>query len=220
MSELSKKDVRVSLEVDGNINDAVIDIRGSAIGKTGGGRISASVSTETELPTGFRLGLLPYVLVTGQPSLSENLDGADNPFIRTGGEYKAVRTLDIGKFGKLRTEYEVTRKEIGELRAQFHVEGSVTVPRLKRILPTFETWTPLGAGEHHGQFPLVWETESGEFIPGRTETFYHLPNGETVNSVTYRYINIDITDMNKRLSQEERIIVYPERGFSKHLIQN
>lgn len=213
-SSVNTPQVVVSLVVRGAVNGVPLDLNGSASGETGGGQISADVRSNVALPEGFDLGLISYVLITGQPSLSRNSPGADNPFIRTGGAYAAERTLNLGQRGELRTVYEVFQRGLGHLEARFHVEGSVQVPPLKRIMPTVETWTPVGIGEHHGQFPLVWESESGKYISGRTETVYRLPGGETMTAVNYRYIQIEIRVNGLQLHQNERIVVYPEGSFS------
>ena len=214
MNELDRTETVVSLFVNASVNGCNFSVEGKAQGRTGAGQISAFARSRDELPAGFRLGLLPYVLITGQPSLSKNLPGADNPFVRTNGEYEAVRTLDLGSFGALRSEYSVSRSNAGGLTARFETTGTVNVPELRRILPTVETWLPIRRGEQRGSFPLVWETHAGDLINGRADTEYKLPYGECVDEVTYRYICIDMTDEGSELRQYERIVVYSEGRLS------
>jgi Green fluorescent protein len=217
MDNEATEDVHVLLSVRGNVNGVDLLVEGSSKGRTGGGLISAEAASLSVLPDGFQLGFLPYVLITGQPSLSLAVDGTHNPFITTGGAYEAVRTLDLGDAGSLRTDYSVVRKEPSQLMASFFISGSVTAPRLRRILPTLEVWSPKGDGLILGHFSMVWETMDGSYLKGEAETSYQLATPETIGKPRYRFIEIDMSYSDEHLSQSERITLMSETALARHL---
>lgn len=220
MNSEARGDVHVDLLVSACVNGASFSGRGFSRGRTGGGEILAEFAAESSVPQGFQLGLLPYVLVTGQPSLSRSHQGVDNPFERSRGEYVGIRTLDLGSAGSLRTEYEVVGIGESRLQASFRVTGSVQAPKLKRICPTVETWAPMREpGVIKGHFTLVWETCDGNFLKGEAETLYRLPVSRTLPSVTYRSICIDMEYDDLTLRQHEEIAIYPDSPLAFQLGQ-
>src|SRR5215475_4302177 len=98
MKELLNQPMQVILDVRGDINGGSLRGEGTSTGVIGGGIISADLSCSS-VPDGFPLGTLAYVLMTGQPSLGFVCEGADNPFVETGGVYDAIRTIDFGTQG-------------------------------------------------------------------------------------------------------------------------
>ena len=140
--------------------------------------------------------------------MSRVLEGAVNPFIGTGGVYKATRTLDLGEHGHLTTTYSVLDAGAGHLRAVFDVQGTVDVPRLVEIAPTIETWTPKGPGKVNGQFTMVWTGEDGSRVQGKTDTAYQLPTEETIPGQQFREIRINIDTTDTQLLQTEHIVLF------------
>ena len=197
----------IGLELNGNVNGHSFQVTGVISGEQGGGGGVADVKAIDALPKGFDIALLPYCLMTGQPSLSASTEGTVNPFITTKGAYVATRTLDLGVHGFLSTKYRVEWTDKG-LTTFLKITGNTNVPRLKRILPAIETWSPLGGGKIAGHFTMVWETEDGEFIKGEADTHYELALEKTIPSVQYRYIQIDITRGDDWIKQDEKIVLY------------
>ena len=109
-----------------------------AIGVPGSGNIAAVLDMDRNEDAGFNLGILAYVLLTGQPSMSFVREGAINPFRETGGVYKAVRTLQLNRScGGLRTVYSVEKCPTG-LMATFDIEGQLKLPDLSAIDSTVD----------------------------------------------------------------------------------
>lgn len=206
MADASKQDVtRVRLNFSGRINGGNLVAAGESRGVLGSGHITAHV-TATEMPTRFALGVLGYVALTGQPSMSRTIGDAENPFLDAGGQYEANRSLDLGPKGRLDTEYRVSRNSDG-LVADFSLAGEVDLPRLVRIYPTIETWNPMGPGRVAGQFTMVWQSEDGSDILGKTDTLYHLDERYSLTGTHFREIRIDLSVDDHELQQSEHIAV-------------
>ena len=205
----------VDLIVDGIVNGESFSGRGNSFGQNGGGLIEANFKSNATVPSGFDLGILPYVLVTGQPSLSRNKASFENPFIKSVGAYNAVRSLDLGRYGKVRTEYEVLNSGEGRLRANFRIDAKTDLPVLKNIKPTIETWTPVSKGRMLGHFTMVWETADGNFIKGEADSDYYLPLDATIPRDAYRLIKIDMTCTGEKLIQTEIITILPDDFLSE-----
>lgn len=64
---------------------------------------------------GFNLGILAYVLLTGQPSMSFVREGAINPFRETAGAYKGIPTnlaLKSTQFREILIDFRADRKHL------------------------------------------------------------------------------------------------------------
>lgn len=203
---MDRQEIAIGLEVAANVNGVAFGVAGEIHGAVGGGGGWAQAEASKDVPPGFSMALLPYVLMTGQPSLSLTPEGTVNPFIKSGGVYRATRTLDLGERGRLTTRYSVDRNGKG-LQANFNMSGSVEVPRLTRVLPTLETWVPAGRGKIRGHFTMVWQAESGDCLKGEAETEYLLPLEQSLPDVQYRYIEISLTPGERTVRQSERIII-------------
>jgi len=211
--------VDVELDFGGKINGTNVRCLGASRGMFGHGDISCVVNAEEDLPDGMTMGLLAYVGLTGQPSMSRVVEGAVNPFIGTGGIYEATRTLDLGPHGHLTTSYRVEDAGPNRLRAVFDMQGNVDVPRLVSIAPTFETWTPMGPGKVNGQFTMVWTGEDGTQIQGKTDTSYVLPTEGTIPGQQFREIRINIDTSATRLLQTEHIVLFTP-AFMEQTLQS
>jgi hypothetical protein len=218
MAGIDNTPMQVILDVGGTINGQRLKGDGTSAGIIGGGIISADLSCAA-VPDGFPLGVLAYVLMTGQPSLGYVCEGAANPFVTTGGVYQANRTVDFGEHGKLATEYAVSSAGPGMLRAEFDIKGEFDNPVLARVLPTVETWVPRGPGVVQGHFTMVWETDDGDYVKGEIETTYRLPAGASLREAQYRYIAIEISPSRDALQQREQIVVIPEARLAEALSQ-
>src|SRR5947209_3605637 len=139
MKRVSTERVIVELGLTANINGASFSVVGQSCGVFGSGDIAASVRASQATPNGFHISILPFILLTGQPSMSRVTVGAVNPFLATGGVYHAIRSLKLGRHGELLGTYRVERARKG-LRAVFDVSGEIDVPPLISIAPTIETW--------------------------------------------------------------------------------
>jgi hypothetical protein len=204
---MSQTELQVKLIVSGNVNGTAFEVAGFSHGIPGSGNIRADVDLHGTLPKGFQLPILSYVLLTGQPSMSSVTDGASNPFVETGGVYKAVRTLDIDSANQFSTSYEVVKKG-NQLEARFAITGTADLPPLKSIKPTIETWTPNGPGQIIGNFVMSWMTADQKVVTGRTKTQYSLPTVQRLPDVHYREILIDVQPRQNGLSQKERIVLF------------
>lgn len=202
-----QNNLKVNLQVAVQVNGAKFSLTGESNGVPGSGNISAIVKTIGEVPNGFSLSLLSYVLLTGQPVMSFTTEGVVNPFQATGGVYNAIRTLDLQNSGRLVTTYSVAKASDG-LLATFDVRGSVNVPTLSGIEPTVETWVPVRAGVIEGRFLMVWRTADGQLIQGEAATTYFVGGDVPLQQVQFRSIQIDVHSTDKELRQTERIVLF------------
>lgn len=205
-----QSELLVDLDVCLHVNGRNIRARGKSRGIPGGRNISAVLDTDHDEDAGFNLGILAYVLLTGQPSMSFVREGAINPFRETGGVYKAVRTLQLNKScGSLRTVYSVEKCPTG-LMASFEIEGQLKLPDLSAIDSTVETWVPDGPGSLLGHFTMCWHAEDGSRIKGEAETHYQIPTTSALKSTQFREILIDFRADRKHLEQQERIVLFSD----------
>lgn len=214
----TKNELLVDLNVSMFINERHVNARGISSGVPGSGNISAKLNAENK--SGFNLGILAYVLLTGQPSMSFVREGAVNPFRETGGVYKAVRELSLNKgYGNLRTEYSISKSAQG-LDADFRITGKLDLPPLKTIAPTIETWVPHGAGEILGHFTMCWKSDEGEIIKGEADTHYVIPIDMALPDVQFREILIDFSADERFLEQKERIVLFTGKLLKKWTMLN
>jgi hypothetical protein len=196
-----------TLHVNADINGARFHCVGNSYGIIGSGDAKASVSTQDQLPDGFQISLLSYILLTGDPALSRNVGDAFNPFVETGGAYEAVRRLDLGDRGHIVGDYRVEQDEHG-LKSTFDLSGRVDVPPLVSVFPAIESWVPNGPGRISGHFTMTWLTEDGKYIKGEAETRYRLRPDLVLPSVHYRDIRIVFDADNRKLDQHEQIVLF------------
>jgi hypothetical protein len=210
MSELSMANVDMRLAV--NVNGAKFGCAGRATGATGLGTLAASIEADTDLPAGFDISLLTYVIVTGLPAMGLTVGRAMNPFA---GKYdfRAERVLDLGDRGSLRTTWGATQSPTGDWTEEFEVEGQVDCPKLVSLEPTIETWTPDRPGFFDGQFALVWRGADGEVVRGRTTSRYSLPDGYDLPHQMFRDIRFEIRSDQRRLWQTEHIVMFGADQF-------
>ena len=203
-----QSELLVDLDVRLHVNGRKSRARGKSRGIPGSGNIAAVLDMDRNEDAGFNLGILAYVLLTGQPSMSFVREGAINPFRETGGVYKAVRTLHLNRScGSLRTVYSVNECPTG-LMASFEIEGQLELPELSAIDSTVETWVPDGPGSVLGHFTMCWHAEDGTRIKGEAETHYRIPTNLALKSTQFREILIDFRADRKHLEQQERIVLF------------
>src|SRR5262245_54737430 len=104
---MTSQPLSVELRFNLSVNNSTFHFRGFSRGTPGEGMPMAVLDSADALPKGFHVSLLSYVALTGHPFMSRSTAGAQNPFLRTGGIYSAVRTLDLGSRGALSTAYRV-----------------------------------------------------------------------------------------------------------------
>ncbi|TDT41972.1 hypothetical protein CLV90_3206 [Maribacter spongiicola] len=208
-----QNEIKVKHRIQLLINGHSAELSGESIGCFGVGDIKAKVSALNSVPEGFDLGLLVYVLLTGQPSMSYCLKGAFNPFHKSYGTYEACRTLDLGEFGNLKTDYKIS-KSGKNLFANFKITGTTSIPsKLIGVAPSYESWMPIiGSNEILGHFTMIWNTKNGQYIKGEADTRYLLPHAHELDSVQHREIKIDFQSDNQTLIQNERIVLF-KNGF-------
>jgi|GEM_PF-2778796 len=215
---MNGKVVTVDLNFGGVVNGLKLDVHGVSHGVFKNGHIDCQLRANKDIPKNMCIGLLAYVGLTGQPAMSDVIEGAENPFLGTGGAYKATRSIDLGSSGFLTTEYRVGNTGTGRLGATFDVRGHVNVPRLTNIHPCIETWTPVGPGRINGQFTMVWDGANGERIQGKTNTDYILPTNDNIVEQQFREIRINIdTSEPGRLLQTEHIALFAPNFLERAL---
>lgn len=195
-----------------SVNHAVLEFGGGGYGNNATGRAGVNVHSK-DMVSGFQPALLAFCLITGQADIGKLLvPSIRNPFRKSRGAYKAVRTLGLsGTNGHLLASYEVTAaSDLGTREAKFVIEGTTAVPAIRSIRPAFETWMPDGPGKIHGHFTMVWQTEDGAFIKGEVDTRYELPNGIELESPIYRRIDFKLDAGSKHLHQDEIIQLFDE----------
>jgi hypothetical protein len=199
--------IDVELLFNLHVNDTSFRFTGYSRGVPGNGTPIAVLDTDDAIPRGFHVSLLSYVALTGHPFMSRSVDGAENPFLRTGGIYSATRRLDLGQRGHLVTDYRVDRGGPG-LVETFDVSGNVDVPALMSIEPTVETWVPGEPGRIYGHFVMVWTGQDGSRVRGKAETDYRLDMDDTIPGVQFRDIRIELSCTETHLSQREQIVIF------------
>lgn len=209
----TKSNVDMQLEV--NVNGATFGCSGRAVGATGLGTLSASIEADRDVPDGFDISLLAYVIVTGLPAMGLTVGSARNPFAGR-MDFRAERVLDLGERGSLTTTWEAVQSDDGNWREQFQVSGQVDSPKLVSLEPTIETWTPERAGQFSGHFAMVWRSAEGEVITGRTSSRYYLAAEYELPHQMYRDIRFEIRSDSRRLWQTEHIVMFGADQFEQH----
>ncbi|WP_420545539.1 hypothetical protein [Nitrosopumilus sp.] len=174
-----------------NVNGSSLLITGMGNGVLGEGDISAKISTRDYIPENFDLSVLSAFILTGQPAMAIILDKASNPFLESGGEYSANRTLDLGKHGKISSCYKVSKIGDSKLKATFDIDGDVRIPKLVSVYPTIETWIP-SDNSILGNFCMVWKTSEDTYLKGIVDTEYFIPS-HVANLPDIQYRRMDIT---------------------------
>lgn len=82
----------------------------------------------------------------------------------------------------------------------------MSVPELLNSEPLIETWVPAGAGRLDAYFTIVWPTPDGEWVTGKAQTRYVLPEGQDPpKNVIHRWIGIEAsTDGSSSLQIHQR----------------
>jgi len=199
--------VELALNFDLRVNNAHFAAHGKSLGTFGGGAPTATITLDEDPPTGFEVGLLTFVAITGLPAMTRVLPGAVNPFLATEGCYRAHRDLDLGAAGRLSTDYSAEWVD-GTLVEDFDVTGEVSVPRFVGVEPTIETWTPAGPGRILGNFVMTWLTKDGGRVHGVTATDYRLDLDDELPGVQFREIRIELESTDRHLDQREQIVLF------------
>lgn len=191
------------------VNGDQIVYKGEGEGRANEGIVNVGIRTEDNIPSGFNIALLSFVLITGQPDVSQSQDGVINPFRASLGAYNGVRTLSLGSNGKLVAEYSVSSPQGNRRNAEFVITGDVNIDgQITGIDPTTETWHQESSHELKGRFDMQWLTAEGKKISGAVESFYRLPSTVEMRGSLSRTIEFEIVAKEREMFQSETIRLY------------
>jgi hypothetical protein len=198
--------------LNGQVNAEDVAARGRALLQPDAG-ITAGRYVIGNLPKGLHPRILGAILITGYPTASKALPGAQNPFRTT--SYGYTRRLDFGQSGNLILN-AYCKKEPGSITSTFQLTGQIDAPALVAMEPLVETWIPAGKGRVHAHFTASWRTAKGRRMFAECFTDYILESGETLRNRQHRFVTLHTTVKGNLMSKDQHVTLFKE--FPAHQV--
>jgi hypothetical protein len=208
MPNLDSVVLKTRVILNGQVNGQDVSATGRAVLQPDEG-ITTGRYVLGDLPRGLHPRLLGAILITGYPTASKALAGAQNPFRTT--SYGYTRKLDFGSFGYLLLN-AYCRKEPGAITSTFQLTGQVDVPELTAMEPLVETWIPNGLGRVHAHFTGSWRSDalSDTRVFAECITEYQLESGELLKNRQHRFVTLHTTVDGKFMSKDQHVSLFLE----------
>ncbi len=163
---------RIRWDVPIHVNGTVVNMTADGEGRGRDGRLHVEARFDSR-PKGFDAAVILMWTSSDSTIFGRELDGAVNLGRLTGGNYRVIRTIDLGQRGHLECAWT---KRFDPADDTIYTTGVVTgvtdVPRIKGASAMVESMAMAGPGVIVGQFGTTLVTEGDGAIEPEVNALY------------------------------------------------